>query len=127
MGWRAGWARFEACWRGAEACDIQGVPYLWIEAQDSQAPTPLVKLEQAERDLRAAKTQRLPVAVTHKKGARSIQITLRICSLCTLLSEPTADVRRFGTYPYPITMDFQEFLVIYTAFFTRNPSLTVVR
>lgn len=51
---------------------------LWFECQDSRKPTPLVKLQQAERDAKYDLTaSRLPVCIWHELGARDIHATMR--------------------------------------------------
>ena len=60
---------------------------LWMELQDSAEPTPRAKLEQAMRDVDEDPRHydrgkhRLPVAITHDLGARSIVATMRLDDL----------------------------------------------
>lgn len=63
---------------------------LWLELQDARAPTPLSKLEQAERDtynwaatrsgaMRGLSHEyRLPVVVWHKLAERTVWVTTRL-------------------------------------------------
>lgn len=56
---------------------------LWLECQDARQPTPLRKLEQAERDVQRAfedggPSGRLPVVIWHEYGAREIHATMRL-------------------------------------------------
>lgn len=96
--------------RKAEESDVTGVPGLWIECQDAARPEPLVKLLQAERDRDSAGALLIPVAVTHKKGEKTIQATLRVRSLALLASD-------YGLYPaawrgpdVPVTLDLLDFV-----------------
>jgi hypothetical protein len=60
---------------------------LWLECQDARVPTPLVKLNQAERDVDSGimhwdvRQSRLPVVIWHKLGAREIHATMRLGTL----------------------------------------------
>jgi len=60
---------------------------LWMELQDSAQPTPRAKLEQARRDVDEDPRpyprgeHRLPVAITHQLGSRSIVATMRLDDL----------------------------------------------
>lgn len=58
---------------------------LWLELQDAKAPTPIAKLEQAERDVEAfhgkrvsGSPRRVPVVVWHKLASRTIWVTARL-------------------------------------------------
>lgn len=63
---------------------------LWLELQDARVPTPMQKLEQAERDAVAwyacrveryghePAMQRLPVVVWHRIGERQSHVTTRL-------------------------------------------------
>jgi len=57
---------------------------LWLECQHSATPDPAKKLRQAEDDAPAG---RLPIAVTHRTGARRdpIQATMRIATLMEIM------------------------------------------
>jgi len=59
---------------------------LWLECQDARSVTPLAKLEQAEWDIAAHERHRgrLPVAVTHQLGSRTVYATTRLWVLDTL-------------------------------------------
>ena len=67
---------------------------LWIEANDARKPQPLVKLEQAERDVTgrsithpiAARDNRLPVVIWHKLREQTIHVTMRLWTLDALRS-----------------------------------------
>ena len=61
---------------------------LWLELQDARSPTPMAKLEQAERDADwwwnhgpSTRTERLPVVVWHRIGERTTWATLRLSTL----------------------------------------------
>jgi hypothetical protein len=94
--------------RDAEESDVTGLPGFWLECQDAALPLPIMKLHQAERDLAntALDRDRIPVAITHKKGARSIQVTLRAKDLICLLATEQAPKDS------PVTLDFEDFLHI---------------
>ena len=64
--------------RGAikEGSDFR-FPNLWPECQDSADPTPYVKLDQAETEMRAKGVPCLPAAIVHKKRARVSYVYLR--------------------------------------------------
>jgi len=56
---------------------------LWLELQDARDPTPLAKLQQAERDIDLAqrasdRLDRLPVVIWHRIRERSHQVTTRL-------------------------------------------------
>ena len=63
---------------GAADCDVTGLPGLWFECEDAASPNPAGKLAQAIGD---APSGRMPIAVTHKKGARRIKASLRLSDL----------------------------------------------
>lgn len=81
----------------------------WLELTDSRAPSPLDKLAQAERDIaEACDGHRLPLVVWHKTGAKSVQVTARLGTLCEVLGgEPTVTDGYLGT---PVTVDWQQVL-----------------
>lgn len=80
---------------------------LWLELTDSRAPSPLDKLAQSERDS-AHCLEWLPVVVWHRKGAKSVQVTARLGTLCEVLGgEPTMVDGYLGT---PVTVDWQQVL-----------------
>lgn len=66
---------------------------LWLELQDAAHPTPHAKLEQAVRDVAcdprrralASDDYRIPVAVTHKRGAREILVTMNVGDLMNIV------------------------------------------
>lgn len=81
--------------RQAEESDVTGLPGLWIECQDAAVPTPLKKLEQAERDVIVAKLEEelIPIAVTHKSRAKDIRVTLRLAHLHYIFGHHMNDYR----------------------------------
>jgi len=96
--------------RGAvnEGSDVQ-FPGLWIECQDARDPTPRAKLAQAERDNIATNkvsfSDVIPVAVTHKLRARTIQVSMTLGHLNTF-----ADCN-LGERPWTfVTIDFDDWL-----------------
>ncbi len=71
----------------ADEADVfaEGTPQLerlWLELQDSKAPTPLMKLLQAEGDIAAVmmrgRRERLPVVIWHRIREHTIQATTRL-------------------------------------------------
>ena len=63
---------------------------LWTECFHGKAPAPLVKLDQAERDV-AALTQPdkwLPIVVWRKHGSGQTHVTLRLSTLGYLVERP---------------------------------------
>jgi hypothetical protein len=99
--------------RKAEESDVTGVPGWWIECQDAANPTPVEKLEQAERDSIATQVAGGElcwcVAITHRKRSQTIQASMRLRALTMLTS---------GRYPESalseavVTLDFNDFLSI---------------
>ena len=81
--------------REAEESDVTGLPGLWIECQDAILPTPLKKLEQAERDVRSNKLELdiIPIAVTHQIRAKAIYVTLRLSHLHYIFGHHMNDYR----------------------------------
>lgn len=75
----------------------------WMELQDAQQPDPQAKLLQAESDALEARHGQWPVAVTHKIGRRSIQVTLR----CAVFLE---EVAKWMSGMDVITIDYSDFL-----------------
>ena len=63
---------------------------LWLELQDAAQPTPLAKLEQAERDCemwartRSVGSGRFPVAVWHRIHSTTVYVTTRLWVTTTL-------------------------------------------
>ena len=81
--------------REAEESDVTGLPGLWVECQDAILPTPLKKLEQAERDVRANNLELsiIPIAVTHQIRAKAIYVTLRLSHLHYIFGHHINDYR----------------------------------
>ena len=74
---------------------IEGGPRLlsrlWLELHDARNPSPLSKLEQAERDVdayqagrRVGDRERLPVVIWHRIGERQSQVTTRLWVVDTI-------------------------------------------
>jgi hypothetical protein len=80
---------------------------LWLELQDARNPTPLAKLEQAERDISAAGGFRLPVVVWHRIGERRTNVTMRLWVLDAIRAET---IVRF--HDEVITLDFEAFVAV---------------
>jgi hypothetical protein len=92
---------------------------LWLECQDSRNPTPVAKLEQAERDILDTYTVRLPVAVWHRTHERDSWCTMRLELLRDLVQEGIAPrgVMVFG-HPaddHTVTVRLETFIAIVTA------------
>lgn len=90
---------------GAATCDVTGMPMLWIECQDASRENsdPIGKLQQAIAD---APEEEFPVAVTHVKGARSIECTMRASDFLRLwLAAETPNLTKV-----PVTFDWEDFL-----------------
>jgi hypothetical protein len=80
---------------------------LWLELQDARNPTPLAKLEQAERDI--ATTRRgdaLAVVIWHRLGARECNVTMRLRVL-DVIRQP---IQAFGYYDQVSTMTLGDFI-----------------
>jgi hypothetical protein len=63
------------------------VARLWTECQCSNNPTPLVKLEQAERDCAKSTETLYPVVVWRKSGSRTTYATCRLDTLVELFGD----------------------------------------
>jgi len=89
--------------REAEESDVTGLPGFWVECQDAIRPTPLKKLEQAERDIAANKLfgEILPIAITHQKNTKEIYVTLRMHHLHFIFGHHINDYR----YCSPINLE----------------------
>lgn len=85
---------------------------VWWELQDSRKPTPLAKLEQAERDIaeRCPGEERHAVVVWHQYGCRDSQATMRLVTLAHVASftyggfKPQSDL--------VVTVDFDDLLAV---------------
>lgn len=82
---------------------------LWLELQDARQPTPLDKLEQAERDVDAKRDgrPRAPVVIWHRLAERTIWVTLRASVLDALRGNPWGDFDRT-----PLTLDLDDFIAM---------------
>jgi hypothetical protein len=97
--------------RGAKHADllIEDCPF-WLELQDANAAhyRPLDKLQQAERDVGDAVSDKWPVSVCHKIGGRSIQVCMRFGALAWLaLGVDDVDDATLGEVP--VTIDWEHF------------------
>lgn len=73
--------------RGAKHADILCEPCpCWIELQDAAAGNyrPHAKLQQAQRDVAEAGSDKLPVAVCHQTGRCSTEVAMTVRTLCEL-------------------------------------------
>jgi hypothetical protein len=75
----------------------------WMELKDAKDPEPQAKLLQAESDALEARQGQWPVAITHKIGRRSIQVTMR----CYVFLEHVAE---WMSGLDVITIDYSDFL-----------------
>ena len=103
--------------REAEESDVTGLPGFWVECQDAIKPTPLKKLEQAERDVTANKLNGkiLPIAITHKKNTTEIHVTMRMHHLHFIFGYYVNDFRYCTPLSYSgimphVTITFTDFL-----------------
>jgi len=84
---------------------------LWLELQDSASATPTWKLAQAVRDVEADPRQyargehRLPVAITHRLGSRTVEATLNLGDLMDIV-----DPAQIHAEDGDITMSLDGFL-----------------
>ena len=92
--------------RKAEESDVTGLPGFWLECQDAIDPTPLAKLEQAERDSLASETRKADhcVAITHRIRGRVIYATMRLETVVAL-SWVTDAALTHGLIPITMTLD----------------------
>ena len=90
---------------GAAEPDVTGIPGIWTECQHAadSSWSPTLKLEQAIRDSKGAA---LPVAITRRKGHRTVSATLRLSDLCSLCDR-AGDV---GVGDAFASVDFDTFL-----------------
>lgn len=80
---------------------------LWLELQDAREPSPIAKLQQAERDIAAsAYPHRLPCVIWHKLGARDIHVTTRAWVFDAIRGQLT-----YVTHT-PITMTLDDFVAV---------------
>lgn len=109
--------------RAAEESDVTGLPGFWLEINFAVNPNPLDKLVQAEHDVSVSLTRKkdIPVAITHKTGARTSQATMRLSNL-VMLSEGT--VILLSTEPklvgIPVTMDLEAFFDLVEVYLGRK-------
>lgn len=96
-----------------------GARPLWLELQDAAAPTPLVKLLQAERDVaeRAPWTDgvRLPVVVWHKLRERTLNVTTRLWVLNDLSGWTADRAHSAPTHSLVVTFGWHSFLEMLSA------------
>ena len=81
---------------------------IWWELTDSASPNPKTKYEQAMRDINATGSPKTPVVVWHKKGAQSIQATVPMRMLPSLV--PFRGQCPHWESKTLITLDFEDFL-----------------
>ncbi len=81
---------------------------LWLELTDSRAPNPFAKLQQAERDVRCAALDRVPVVIWHKMGERRSQATMRAGTYAEVAQWLCTEER--AARAVVVTMDLDDFL-----------------
>jgi hypothetical protein len=114
---------------------ITGEPLLerlWLELQDARDPTPLVKLQQAERDIelvrRTSVNLRLPVVIWHRIHERASQVTTRLWVLDEIRGRPNGAFQELAEHgpldvdldEAAVTLDFDAFIAILKALATAN-------
>lgn len=94
---------------GAALPDVTGIPGLWTECQHAGDAhwSPTLKLEQAIRDSKGSRE--IPVAVTRRKGHRSILATLRLRDLDRLFRRSDLVGDEF------VTLGFDDFLDLFAS------------
>jgi len=85
------------------------VARLWTECQCSNNPTPLVKLEQAERDCARSTETLYPVVVWRKSGSRTVYATCRFSTLLQL-ANPDLPVWPDDRFAMPVTVSLDDLL-----------------
>ena len=104
---------------GAEQSDVTGVPGLWIECQDARSPTPWAKLKQAIGDSIAAEERgedaRVPIAVTHRTGSRSVEVMLMLESLCAMQGQHL----EYASHT-PVTLSLDDFFALARSYVQRE-------
>ncbi len=90
---------------------VEGVP-LWTECQHATNASPLVKLAQAERDVRSVTEPIYPVVVWRKTGGRTINVTMRLGSMLSMVVADDEVCLKVDTehWNHVITLDFDEWL-----------------
>jgi hypothetical protein len=94
---------------------------LWTECQHADAPAPLTKLAQAERDIQRALDngrrpqhgQYLPIVVWRKTGAAEVRVTSRLWVVDQLVVDVALEaplLRGLGCDQLVVTASFEEFL-----------------
>ena len=85
---------------------------LWLELQDARTPTPELKAKQADRD---SGEESLPIAVTHKLGAKTIQATMPYWVLDEIVNglvyDPTY-MSKSSNETVMVTLDFADLLAV---------------
>lgn len=84
---------------------------LWLELTHGRAPQPLEKLAQAERDIRSTTLfpWRIPVAVWHRHGTRTVNATLRLDALNAIAR---SDAVEHDFHGVPVTVDWAQLVAI---------------
>jgi hypothetical protein len=92
--------------------DVTGWPKLWPELETAEDPDPAGKLAQAQRDVGALpyRAKPIPVAITHKKRARRIFVTLALDDVARMIGPRPVSV---DVASFPVTMQLEDFFVLY--------------
>ena len=105
---------------------------LWLELQDARDPTPLAKLQQAERDIAVARRTgvnlRMPVVIWHRIRERASQVTTRLWVLDEIRRRPNGAFQELAEHrpldvdldEAAVTLDLDAFIAILKALATAN-------
>lgn len=103
--------------RGAQEPDIviSNCP-CWIECQDAVSITPLVKHEQAEKDVLDTGSQLMPAMIAHRTGEKQIGVWMslhHVAALSRMYEDGHVDLRsRVFDMAQPVRLDFEDFLLL---------------
>lgn len=93
----------------ADLPDVCGWPGLWSECQSAVKPTPVKKLEQAERDSKGRRV--IPIAITHRKRTAAKRVTMRAEHFAWLIARYKRLTEKETTIPVEMSLD--DFLLLY--------------
>ena len=105
---------------------------LWLELQDARDPTPLAKLQQAERDIAVARrtgvNYRMPIVIWHRIRERTSQVTTRLWVLDEIRGRPNGAFQELAEHgpldvdldEAAVTLDLDAFIAILKALATAN-------
>jgi hypothetical protein len=89
---------------------IEGCP-VWMELQDAAGSDyhPLVKLEQAERDVFQTESDLWPVSICHQTGKHTIEVCTRLRTLLLLGDFDLPGETSCWYANIPVILDFEKF------------------